>query len=180
MTGKPADAAIFISYRRDDDPAFAGRLYDKLTATFGPENVFIDVDAIELGLDFTVVIDRSLSQCKALVAVIGKEWLDAADDEGVRRLAKPDDFVRLEIETALTRGIRVIPVLVNGARMPVASELPEALAAFANRHAIAMSHAKFGKDASELIWILTKIMKSGRSEGKVEPERGKSAQTSGN
>ena len=106
---------IFISYRRSDTPHVAGRLFDRLVARFGAGNVFIDVDTIEPGLDFTDAIADAVGACDVLLALIGSHWLDAADDRGRRRLDDPDDLVVVEIATALQRQIRVIPVLVDGA-----------------------------------------------------------------
>jgi TIR domain len=151
---------IFISYRRQDEPNFAGRLYDRLVAQFGKSKVFIDIDTIDLGLDFVDVIDRSLAQCKALIVVIGKTWLHMADAEGVARLSDPDDYVRVEIETALARQIRVIPVLVEGAAIPKSSELPEGMASLARRNSITMSHASFSSDADRLIQTLDRILQA--------------------
>lgn len=149
---------IFISYRRQDEPNFAGRLYDRLVTQFGRSNVFIDVDTIELGLDFAEVIDESLSQCKVMIVIIGKQWLQVADENGDLRINNPDDYVRLEIEKALNSQTRVIPILVEGASVPKSSQLPESLAALARRNGIAMSHASFGSDAERLIETLHRIL----------------------
>src|SRR4051812_22154402 len=95
---------IFLSYRRDDSSGQAGRLYDSLVARFG-ENVFMDVDTIEPGLDFGEVVARKVAETDVLLAVIGRRWLDAADEGGVSRLQNPDDFVRIEISAALEREV---------------------------------------------------------------------------
>lgn len=144
-------AGIFISYRRQDEPNFAGRLYDRIATHFGADNVFMDVDSIEPGLDFADVINRWLSQCKVLIVVIGKNWLKITGNEGQVRLNNPNDYVRLEIETALNRNIRVIPVLVEGASSPRSEELPPSIAPLARRNAVAMSHAHFASQADDLI-----------------------------
>ncbi len=104
---------VFISYRREDSAAYAGRLFDILSAEFGPQNTFMDVDDIKGGDNFTTVIDRSLDVSDALLAVIGSRWLTVTEQNGGRRLDNPSDFVRVEIAKALERGIRVIPVLVG-------------------------------------------------------------------
>ena len=117
---------IFVSYRREDSEHLAGRLYDRLADRFGEGQVFMDVDTIELGVDFGEEIVRAVARCKVLLAVIGPGWLTAADERGPRRLDNPKDFVRLEIETALDRGVRVIPILAQGAVMPCQDELPRA------------------------------------------------------
>jgi len=110
--------AIFISYRRDDSEGQAGRLYDDLIRQFGEGSVFMDVAGIEPGLDFRKVIDKNVSSCGVLLALIGPGWVDAKDETGRRRLDNPLDFVRLETAAALKRDIPVVPVLVAKARMP--------------------------------------------------------------
>lgn len=132
-------ARIFISYRRDDSAAHAGRLYDRLEYHFGQGQVFMDVDAIKPGLDFVEVVQEAVSVCDGLVAVIGKEWLHLSNAAGGRRLEDPDDMVRLEIATALNRGIPVIPVLVQGAQMPRGNDLPDGLKPLASRNALEVS-----------------------------------------
>jgi hypothetical protein len=105
---------IFISYRREDSEWSAGRLGDRLKAHFGQDRIFVDVGTIEPGMDFVEAIERSVGSCDVLIAVIGKRWLISSDEEGRHRLDNPEDSVRIEIVTALKRGIRVIPVLVDG------------------------------------------------------------------
>jgi TIR domain len=118
---------IFISYRRDDSPASAGRLYDRLSNHFASDHIFMDVDNLDLGVDFVEEIQKRVSSCDVLIAVIGRRWLSSSDEEGQRRLDNAEDFVRLEIATALKRGVRVIPVLVDGASMPRRPDLPDDL-----------------------------------------------------
>jgi actin-like ATPase involved in cell morphogenesis len=154
------DSGIFISYRRSDDPSFAGRLHDRLAAKFGEAQIFMDVDRIELGLDFGEELERSLNSCSLMIAIIGRGWLDARAEDGSRRLDNPDDWVRLEIASALRRGIRVIPVLANGARMPRHGELPADLASLARRNAHSMSHARFGSDILKLISTIEQVLSS--------------------
>ena len=112
-------ARIFISYRRDDSAAHAGRLCDRLEYHFGPGQVFMDVDAIKPGMNFIETVQQAIGECDGLVAVIGSDWLQVSDGTGARRLDDPTDLVRLEIVTALQRGIPVIPVLVQSAQMPL-------------------------------------------------------------
>ncbi|MCO1657120.1 toll/interleukin-1 receptor domain-containing protein [Pseudonocardia humida] len=150
--------AVFISYRRSDQPALAGRLYDKLESKFGQDGVFMDVDSIDLGSDFVAALDEALARCKAMVVVIGSEWLNVRDDDGVRRLDQPDDLVRLEIETALERGIRVIPILVDGTRMPRAQELPEGIRALSRRNGRDVSNARFKSDCVDLVSTLERLL----------------------
>ena len=116
---------ILISYRREDTAAYAGRLADRLKAHFGRDNVFVDIDTIQPGEDFLEAIDQSLRSSSVVVALIGREWLNAADASGRRRLDRSDDFVRTEIAKALATRVRVIPALVGNALMPEAKDLPE-------------------------------------------------------
>lgn len=148
---RPPMPKIFISYRRDDSAGHAGRLYDRLDGHFGQSQVFMDVDAIRPGLNFVDVVERAVGVCDRLIAVIGREWLWASDTTGVRRLEVPEDLVRLEISTALKRDIQVIPVLVQGAQMPRAVDLPEDLKELALRNALEVSDAHFRTDVDHLI-----------------------------
>jgi tetratricopeptide (TPR) repeat protein len=127
---------IFISYRRADSSDITGRIFDWLKSNFGEEHLFKDVDSIGLGADFRQAIETAVARCDVMLAIIGKEWLLATDDTGTHRIDDPDDYVRLEIATALERGIPVIPVLVRGAAVPNAEQLPTNLQALAFRNAI--------------------------------------------
>ncbi len=148
---------VFISYRRDDSKWFARSLNETLSSTLGDKRVFIDVADIDLGVDFTQAINDTLQKCKVLVAIIGEHWLSASNDQG-RRIDDPDDYVRLEIATALKRNIRVIPVLVENASMPLASDLPEEIKALAHRNAIQLSHANFEDGAKRLTDTLKSVL----------------------
>jgi hypothetical protein len=125
---------LFVSYRRSDSSDVTGRIYDHLKANFGEDRLFKDVDSIPLGKDFRRAISEAVGQCKVLIAVIGDQWLEAAIETGTRRLDDPNDFVHIEIMSALSRGIPVIPVLVEDAPMPKESELPPALGELAFRN----------------------------------------------
>jgi hypothetical protein len=142
---------ILISYRRADSAAYAGRIVDRLRERFGAENVFIDIDTIKPGQDFTEAITQSISRCDAVIAVIGPRWLTETDAAGQRRLGRRDDLVHVEIATALGRGIHVIPVLVGGAEMPQAGDLPGDLSKLARLHALEISDARFHHDVQLLI-----------------------------
>ena len=155
---------IFISYRRDDTAASAGRLYDCLIARFPSSQLFIDVDSVDLGVDFVEAIEKSVGCCDVLIAVIGRNWLTSSGEKGRRRLDDAEDFVRLEIATALKRGIRVIPVLVDGAPIPRSNELPAELKALARRQAFEISHARFRADSERLIDAVERILRAGRAE----------------
>jgi hypothetical protein len=150
------NAKVFINYRRDDAAPYAGRLYDRLTAHFGEGHVFIDIDQIEPGEDFVEAINRKVGTCDIAVVAIGPNWLRATDASGKRRLDDEEDFVRMEIVAALQRKIRVIPVLVGGARMPGRHDLPEALAPLSRRNAIELSETRFHADVNRLIAAIEK------------------------
>ena len=152
---------IFISYRRDDSAGYAGRLYDRLIPRFGAARVFMDVEGIELGADFVTAIEDAVGSCRVLVVIIGDEWLSTQDAAGRRRLDDPHDFIRLETVTALTRGIRVVPVLVGGALMPRAEELPDDLKPLARRQAIEISHKQWEATTDELIRALDGMLGMG-------------------
>jgi len=162
-------ASIFISYRREDSVAYAGRLYDRLNAHFGAEHqVFMDVDTIDPGVDFVEKIEQTVGSCDVLIAVIGKLWLTVVDEQGRVRLQNPEDFVRLEIQTALDRKIRVIPALVGGARMPRSQDLPSELAALARRNAFQIHDDSFRQSMSRLIESLERALAEAPATGKPE------------
>jgi hypothetical protein len=156
---------VFISYRRDDSAAHAGRLFDRISDKIGEEFVFMDVDSIEPGVNFFEAIDGALSRCKVLLVVIGPKWLDATDSSGRRRIDDPRDFVRLEIETALRRGIRVIPVLIDGAALPRSNQLPAALVDLTYRQAVEVSHAQFRSDSRRLVEGVARIVSPSAGDG---------------
>src|SRR5207249_4197205 len=151
MNGK-----LFINYRREDSAPYAGRLYDRLTTHFGEDQVFIDIDQIDPGEDFVEAINRKVSACDIAIVLIGPSWLHATDASGKRRLDDEEDFVRMEIVAALQRKIRVIPVLVGGARMPGRHDLPEALAQLSRRNAVELSETRFHADVNRLIEAIEK------------------------
>ena len=154
----PSPGRIFISYRREDTAYPAGWLYDRLAYRYGGGQIFKDVDSIELGDDFIEVITRAVGSCDVLLALVGDQWLTITDEDGRRRLDDPDDFVRLEIEAALTRNVRVIPILVGGARMPRVDELPASLAGLVRRQALELSPARFAFDTSRLLKVLDRTL----------------------
>jgi len=171
---EPGSLEVFISYRREDAAASAGRLADALVARFGRNSVFMDVDTIEPGLDYTEVIDRAVGHCDVLIALIGPHWLEAKTARG-RRLDDPQDLVRLEIESALARNIRVVPTLVGGSEMPSAEQLPGALAALAKRNAVELTDKRYRSDLQFLLEPLDKLaqQKSGitaLAAGSAQPQ----------
>jgi hypothetical protein len=147
----PTRDTVFISYRRQDSADVTGRIYDRLVQRFAREQIFKDVDSIPLGVDFRSHLEGVVGRCTLLLAVIGPAWLGAAGAKG-RRLDDPSDFVRIEIEAALARGIPVIPILVGGATPPDANELPPGLAALTFRNGISVRpDPDFHRDMDRLI-----------------------------
>jgi hypothetical protein len=149
---------VFISYRREDTAAHAGRLYDSMVERFGEGNVFMDVD-IEPGVDFVERITEAVSGCLVLIVVMGRNWATVAGGDGEPRIADPADFVRLEVETALRRPeVTPIPVLVSGARMPQAAQLPEPLQPLARRNALELSDGRWRYDVGRLEEALDRLL----------------------
>jgi hypothetical protein len=147
-------SGIFICYRREDSSPHAGRLYDRFLEIFGTERVFMDVDGIQPGQDFVEAIEEKVRSCNAMVVVIGREWLKAVGQSNRSRLEDPQDYVRLEILSALQRKIRIIPVLVSGARMPRPEDLPTDIAQLARRQAVELNDALFRQSLAPLIGAL--------------------------
>jgi hypothetical protein len=158
---------IFISYRREETAYPAGWLFDRLAGRFGAAQVFKDVDSIELGDDFVEVITRAVGSCDVLLALIGDQWVTIADERGRRRLDDPNDFVRLEIEAALSRGVRLIPILVGAASMPPEDGLPESLAPLVRRQALELSPARFDFDTSRLLKVLDRTLAEVKSTAQL-------------
>jgi hypothetical protein len=144
-------AKVFISYRHDDSAGHAGRVHDRLEREFGRDLLFMDVDAVPLGVNFVKVLDEEVAKCDVLLAVIGPNWLNARDEDGNRRLDNPRDFVRIEIRAALERNIPVIPILLDGAEMPRPNQLPEELRELSLRNGLDIRHASFHNDVDRLI-----------------------------
>jgi TIR domain len=143
--------SVFISYRREDSEGQARALYQDLVAKLGRDSVFMDVDSIGLGRDFRQVLQERLATCDVLLALIGRDWLDGKDKTGRRRLDNPGDFVRMEIAAALKRNIPATPLLLHGAQMPTAEQLPEDLSDLAYRNGFELSHNRWDSDVQELI-----------------------------
>ena len=154
---------IFISYRRQDTAAYAGRIYDRLSAKYGENNVFMDIDRIEPGQDFVDAINHSVAEAGVLLVLIGREWIKMTDKSGVPRLNNPEDFVRLEILAGLEQKTVIIPVLLADAEMPSAQALPAPLQPFARRNAIEISDSRFHSDVDRLIEAIEKIFNPQRA-----------------
>jgi hypothetical protein len=142
---------IFINYRRGDEPGYTQALFQRLEAEFGRSQLFMDVEGyIKPGDNFVRVLEEKVAECDILLAIIGPRWIDICDEKQQRRLENKDDFVRIEIVSALEQGKRVIPVLVANARMPSRQELPEPMAPLADLHAVRLSHERFLADCQGL------------------------------
>jgi uracil-DNA glycosylase len=141
---------IFINYRRQDTEGYVGRLYDHLIQHFEQQDIFMDVDSIPPGADFVQVLEEAVAGCDVLIAVIGPQWATIKDDTGERRLNQWNDFVRIEIASALKQNKLVIPLLVGHARMPVSDQLPDDLKSLARRNAIELSQQRFAQDVEKL------------------------------
>src|SRR5271166_3347247 len=159
MTG-PTEASaaftprVFICYRREDASGHAGRLYDALAEKLGEDQIFMDVSGIEPGADFVERIDESVGVCNIMLVVIGRDWLESREPRRKRRLDNPNDYVRLEIFAALQKGIRLIPTLVRGARMPDAASLPQDIRKLTRKHAFELRDERWISDTAILITAL--------------------------
>jgi hypothetical protein len=162
-------AAIFLSYRRSDTAPFTGRVYDRLAARFGPDEVFKDADSIPKGADFRTVLAQRLGRCRVALVVIGGEWVTTAEPDGTRRLDNPNDFVRIEVETVLGRGIAVIPVLVGVPELPPEADLPRTLRPLRARQYKKFQHdGRFDADLSDLVRDVERAL-AGTAEAAPEP-----------
>jgi TIR domain len=148
-------ALIFISYRREDSAGYAGRLHESLERRIGEREVFRDVDALQPGQDFVDAIAARLRDCKACLVLVGREWRDAKDASGRLRLEQENDYVRLEIATALALpNVLVVPVLVEGMAMPAAEELPASIRGLSRRHATSLRDETWDADVDRLVKAL--------------------------
>ena len=169
MTGAAPASGVFISYRREDAAAYAGRLYDHLIASFGANRLFIDVDAIGPGVDFVERIDQALSSSTTMLVMIGPHWAGATTPDGRRRLDDPRDLVRREIASALDRGLLVIPVLVGAAQIPEVDDLPEDLVRLASRNAFRLDDVRWSADVESLTEMLVEGADGSRGSPRPAP-----------
>ncbi len=160
---------IFISYRRDDASAEARSIYLRLQAIFGSANLFMDVDTIEHGRDFREVLESHLPKSAVQLVLIGPGWLGNPEHGQDRRLDQDDDFVRIEVASALRSKIPVIPVLVGGAQMPQEKDLPDDIGALAFRQSARVTHENFAGDMELLERDLRKFVKPSRNWSKILP-----------
>jgi TIR domain len=151
-------AGVFISYRREDSQSAAGRLADHFETHLTGVSIFRDVDTIEPGIDFVEAIEGAIRASDVMLVVIGPRWLTMTNANGTRRLDDPSDYHRQEISHALSLNKFVIPVLVDGARMPEGRDLPEELQKLnlARRNAHELSDRRWNYDVSELAKAIRK------------------------
>ena len=151
------ERAVFLSYRRSDSEGYTGRLADWLRVEFGRDRVFLDVSNIEPGADFRAALEGALSASDVLIPVIGPHWL-GEQPPGQRRIDREDDEVRQEILGAFNRGMSIMPVLVGGAVMPSAVQLPSALAMLASFQALEVRFTSFEGDVRRLIEAVERLL----------------------
>jgi hypothetical protein len=169
---------IFISYRRDDTIDATGRMFDRLAAAFGTENVFKDVDSIPLGSDFTTIIAERLNDCEIVIVVIGRFWLTVRGRDGKARLDNPGDYVRIEIEQALNSRAVVVPALIGNIDMPREEQLPESIRKLTRKHAISIRpDPDFHRDMDRLIRALEDLQKRRDSSAQKESTPPSNVQT---
>jgi hypothetical protein len=154
---------IFISYRREDTGPYARLLKDHLAECLPGPSVFIDLDEIEVGLDFAEVIKTALDSSAVMIALIGPRWLTITDEDGRRRLDDPDDYVRFEIRTGLQRCVRLIPVLIDGAKPLRQHDLPDDIQKLTRLNALKMGYDHFEYDENRLTTTIRKVLEPGTS-----------------
>ncbi len=158
---------ISISYRRADSEAMTGRIFDRLIAHYGKEAIFRDIDNIPAGIDFRQHINEMLHRTNVLLAIVGPEWLGATRD-GLERINEESDPVRVEVETALRRRLRIIPILIGQTRMPSSNQLPPSLKDFAFLNAVRVDT---GRDFDHHIEHLIKSVDEILGQSKSPPSR---------
>lgn len=150
---------VFINYRREDSQDAVQRIYDQLTRTLGQRAIFRDLDTIQVGADFGEFIEAYIQHSSVMLVVIGRRWLKIRNASGVRRLDAPDDYVRYEIESGLRNGVRMVPLLVDGATMPPQSSMPASIRSICSVNAAQLhSGARFESDMNQLVPLLREMM----------------------
>ena len=144
-------STIILSYRREDSAGVTGRIFDRLIQEFGTDRVFMDIDSMPAGVDFHDHLQEILADCGALLVVIGKSWRSQRKGQPAR-IMDPDDWVRIEVETALERAIPVVPLLIDGASLPSRDQLPESLWPLLRRNALPIDSGRdFHAQLSRLV-----------------------------
>jgi hypothetical protein len=162
---------VFLSYRRDDAGPYARSLQLQLSQRIPDARIFMDLDSIEPGLDFAEVIEEAVNSSAVLVALIGRQWVTLTGEDGARRLDNPDDYVRFEVTTALERGVRVIPVLIDGARALRRQDLPAELHKLARLNAAKLSYDRYQDDADRLLYLIQRVLATVGEEPLAEEGR---------
>jgi hypothetical protein len=157
-TTGPNDPAIFLSYRRSDQPAFTGRVYDRLKTEFGTRHVFMDVESISIGENFEERLDLALAACKLMLVFIGSNWLRISDAAGRRCIDQRRDFVRREIRRAVERGVPIAPILIDETTMPTREDLPKKLRSLSTRQALRMTNENFSRDWPRVLDDVARMM----------------------
>jgi TPR repeat protein len=165
-----AQGKIFISYRREDAPGDARGVCDRLGRSFGEASVFMDVDKLLAGQRFDRELDKALSQCDVLIAVIGSRWMELLSGHAS---SGERDFVRDEIAAALKRDIVVIPVMIgreaNMPALPRTNDLPEDIRELVLYQKHNIAHETFGRDAAELIAAIKTVLRGKHGGGSRRP-----------
>ena len=154
---------VFINYRRQDSEGYVGRLYDHLAQHLEKDDIFMDVVNITPGADFVDEIEKAVAACDVFVTMIGPDWATITDDSGERRLTQWNDYVRLEIASAIKQDKLIIPVLVGRATMPSGDDLPEDLRALVRRNALELSHHNFADDVTRLVAVVKPALRSAQN-----------------
>lgn len=152
---------VFLSYRRGDSAGYTGRIHDHLVSVLGDRQVFLDVADIPPGEDYLADLEKEIAAADAVLVVIGRQWLAGLD--GARRIDDAADPVRWEILSAMRRNVRLLPLLVDGARMPAESDLPPPLRPFARREAVEVEHALFDECMARVLHAVGARSRSERS-----------------
>jgi TIR domain len=156
---------VFISYRREDAAGYAQAIYSQLERQLRRHQIFMDVDTIEPGVDFVTRIEQAIGECDVVIALIGNRWKGERNN-ALPRIHDPQDFIHLEISAALSRDIRIIPVLVDGARMPSPDELPSSLHRLLRRQALELSNTRFRFDLDRVSQAVRKALASSKPKKK--------------
>lgn len=150
---------VFISYRRDDAAPWAGRIYDSLANELSSSIVFIDIDSILAGDDFEEKLNIVLSTCEIMLVLISKSWVNAKNESGDLKLFLKNDYVKHEIKSAIKNDMLLLAVLLDGAKMPDATQLPPEITALATRNAVKISHDRYKADIDNLLSVILSNLK---------------------
>lgn len=166
-------SSVFISYRRKDSAGTTGRLYDYLKANLKEKAIFLDIEAIAAGDNFENRIQSHINECNLLIAVIGDRWLGANYPNGSIQIQDPSDWVRREIEIALSRNIKIIPVTIDDVTLPsLSNSLPESLKGLLSLNAIPVRNGyEFQQDAQRLVNNIKKYFSEQETLAEAEQRR---------